>query len=149
MAETTQAVPKRDGAAELPTPPSDEDVGVPVDAQLFDVPLVPAVKLAAEAVALSFVMAPNISSSACAVVAVAPLEGEELEAPPEVVLSSGELASPVTENAWRRRVSTPAPGPPAFQVTMIEEPEGSAEEIACVEQMVVSAEVGVLDTSVA
>ncbi|SRR5258706_9838676 len=138
-------VPKSDGAL-VPTPPSEEHVGVPVDAQLFDVPLVPAMKLATETLELLFAMAPKTSSSACVVVAVAPLEGEELVPSAEVVLSSGALVSPVTENAWTRWLNGSLP---PNQVTVIVEPEESVEAMACVEQMVVSeVEINDLDTSV-
>ena len=133
--ETTQYVPNRDEGLPLPTPPSDVLVEVPVAAQGFDVPLVPAEKPAIETSSATSVMAPKISSFACVVVAVAPLDGAALRPAADAVLSSGVLASPVTEKAWTRSLNTDAP---PVQVTVIVEPDASCDAMACVEQMVVS-----------
>ena len=122
VAETTQYVPKRDGPLLLPTPPSEVQVGVPVDAQLFDVPLVPGLKLAPETLLASSVMTPNISSFACVVVAVGPLDGVVPLPPSDAVLSSGVLASPVTEKAWTRSLNGAVP---PVQVTVTVEPDAS------------------------
>ena len=57
VAETMHAVDQSDGAA-VPMPPRLVDVGVPVEAQLFAVPFVPAVNEAVDADADSSTIAP-------------------------------------------------------------------------------------------
>jgi hypothetical protein len=85
----------------VPTPPRLEAFGLPLVAQLFDVPFVPAVKEAPET-SKPEKITPKRSSSACAVVEVAPLDGDALVPKAVAVLSSGAPVSPVTEKTCTR-----------------------------------------------
>ena len=87
----------------LPTPASAVNVGLPLVAQVFAVPLVPGLKPAPATLALSSsLMAPTSSSSARVVVGVAPLDGDPPVPVAAAVWSSGVLVSPVTANARAR-----------------------------------------------
>src|SRR5882672_9036783 len=97
-----QYIENSDGGAPVPTPASVLYVGLPLVAQLFEVPLVPALNAAPATLAVRSLMRPTNSSSAWVVSGAAPLDGDVEVPEAAAVLSSGAAASPVTANARAR-----------------------------------------------